>query len=214
MVLPMKLLALETSTERASIALSFDQKLWVEETFDIKRHAEWVLPGVERLLHLAHLNLTELDGIVFGQGPGSFTGLRVACALAQGLALGLDCPVYPVGGLVSIAHQIKAPKALVVLDARMHEWYWAVFEGNRQVSETQVSAPSTVEVAGGDPFILAGVGFEPLLQELPEPILKRLQQTQICYPHASSMIQAVQQGQIQAVSAQEARPNYIRHKVT
>ena len=94
----MKILALDTSTEYCSIALSLDGEILSRETLAGQRHSELILPMLQRMLAETGLTLAQLDGIAFGAGPGSFTGLRIACGVAQGLAFGADLPVTGTSG--------------------------------------------------------------------------------------------------------------------
>ena len=101
----MNLLAIDTSTEHATVAVTAHGELFSEEQGSMRQHAQFLLPMVERMLGLAGLSLTQLDGIVFGRGPGSFTGLRIACSVAKGLAYAHDLPLYPVSSLAAIAYE-------------------------------------------------------------------------------------------------------------
>ena len=100
----MKILALDTSTEYCSVALLHGDAMALREERAGQRHSELLLPMIDLLLAGAGLPLASLDGIAFGAGPGSFTGLRIACGVAQGLALGAGVPVVPVGTLLALAH--------------------------------------------------------------------------------------------------------------
>ena len=121
------LLALETSTERLSLAILHDERMFVREVDAGQRHSELALPLMYELLDEAKTTLADLDVIAFGQGPGSFTGVRIACGLTQGLALGLDKRVVPVPTQLALAEQSGAGKVLVALDARMGEIYFAAY---------------------------------------------------------------------------------------
>ena len=123
----MNLLALDTSTEFCSAALLRGESLTHREAHAVQRHSELILPMIEELLASADFELSQLDGIAFGAGPGSFTGLRIACGVAQGLAFGVDIPVVPVGTLVALAQETGADKVIACLDARMGEIYHAVY---------------------------------------------------------------------------------------
>ena len=127
----MKLLALDTAASRCSAALWLDGRLTERDAPAERVQAESVLPMVEELLQDAGLKLTQLDALAFGRGPGAFTGLRVAAAVAQGLAYGAGLPVVPVSNLAALAHAAfrrhGAQKVLACLDARMHEVYWGAF---------------------------------------------------------------------------------------
>lgn len=128
----MKLLALDTASGLCSAALSVDGQLLLRETVTSREHAQLVLPMVQSLLAEAGLALGQLDAIAFGRGPGSFTGLRVAAALTQGLAFGADLPVLPVSDLRALAQRAAAiapagTPLLACMDARMQELYWALY---------------------------------------------------------------------------------------
>lgn len=123
----MRILALETSTEYCSCALSVDGD--VQEVFEHagQRHSSLLLPMVARLMADCGVTFGALDAIAFGAGPGSFTGLRIACATAQGLAFARDTPVLPVSTLEALAEDGGAIRALCCLDARMGELYLAAY---------------------------------------------------------------------------------------
>ena len=95
----MKLLAIDTSTEIASVALMIGNELTCEEQGSQKTHAQLLLPMIDKLMVDAGLQLNQLDGIIFGCGPGSFTGLRIACSIAKGLAYAHDLGLIPVSSL-------------------------------------------------------------------------------------------------------------------
>ncbi|WP_374483345.1 tRNA (adenosine(37)-N6)-threonylcarbamoyltransferase complex dimerization subunit type 1 TsaB [Zoogloea sp.] len=123
----MKILALETSTEHGSVAL-LDGACIVERPVRGRPgHSETILPEVRALLKEAAVTLAELDAIAFGAGPGAFTGLRLACGAAQGLALGAGKPVVPVCTLEALAEQCEQPSIFVAADARMSEVYFAAY---------------------------------------------------------------------------------------
>jgi tRNA threonylcarbamoyladenosine biosynthesis protein TsaB len=127
------LLALDTATSVCSVALSI-AGVTHEFVRDVgQRHTQHLLPMIEELLGAHSLSLDQCDAIAFGAGPGSFTGLRVACGVAQGLAFGIDRPVIPVSNLAALAADVferhpAARRVLVAMDARMNEAYWAVYE--------------------------------------------------------------------------------------
>jgi tRNA threonylcarbamoyladenosine biosynthesis protein TsaB len=132
----MKLLALDTSSAQCSVALLVDDQVLVREMATAREHAQLILPMVDAVLAEAGVTLRQLEGIAFGRGPGSFTGVRVAAAVTQGLAAGADLPVLPVSSLRALAAQAlrRAPAStaasgvvLACMDARMGEVYWAAF---------------------------------------------------------------------------------------
>ena len=99
----MKILALETSTELCSAALWHDGKIDAREVLAGQRNSELLLPMVEALLAANNLAARDLNGIAFGAGPGAFTGVRIACGVAQGIAFGIDVPVVAIGTLMAVA---------------------------------------------------------------------------------------------------------------
>lgn len=159
----MNLLAFEASTRRLSVALWCDGAL-VEKADDVPNGgSERLLPWASELLAEAGTTLTQLDGIAFGAGPGGFTGLRLACGVAQGLAFGLDVPVVPVYSLAALALAAGDGKVLACLDARMNEVYVAAyFVSGGTVDEfmaPQVGPGGTVELPSGAGWRGAGDGF-------------------------------------------------------
>ena len=123
------IIAIETATEACSAALSVDGRVVERSEIAPRRHAELILPMIESLLVEAGISRAQLDGIAVGRGPGAFTGVRLAIAVAQGLALALDIPIVPVSSLAALAQD--APDAgasiLAVIDARMGEVYTGMF---------------------------------------------------------------------------------------
>jgi tRNA threonylcarbamoyladenosine biosynthesis protein TsaB len=147
------LLALDTATSVCSVALAAGGKVYDCARDVGQRHTEHLLSMVDELLATRSLSLGDCDAIAFGAGPGSFTGLRVACGVAQGLAYGIDRPVVPVGNLAAVALDVfeQDPDAGIVLiaqDARMNEVYWGVYAmtGERlvEVEQPGLAAPGAL----------------------------------------------------------------------
>lgn len=161
----MKLLAFETATEACSVALYLDGE--VHERFDIapRRHAELSLPWAEALLAEAGLARSQLDAIAVGRGPGAFTGVRLAIALAQGIALALDRPVVPVSTLAVLAAGAPGEgpeQILAAIDARMGEVYAASFRRDGAalvpLEAERVLHPEAVQLPAGASGMWQGVG--------------------------------------------------------
>src|SRR5262245_59047921 len=117
----MKILALDSSTEYCSVALALDGEPDTREAHAGQRHSELLLPMVDELLRRHGLKVGDLDGTAFGEGPGTFTGLRIACGVTQGLAFGAALPVVGISTLLAMAEASGAGQAVCCLDARMNE---------------------------------------------------------------------------------------------
>jgi tRNA threonylcarbamoyladenosine biosynthesis protein TsaB len=160
----MRFAAVETSTQWCSVALWSDGEIASLERFAGQRHSELVLPMLERLLDQQEISLQELHCVAFGAGPGSFTGLRIACALAQGLALARALPVLGVSTLDALAEESGARRVVACIDARMREVYYAALEKEgsrwREVIPAQCLAPQDAPRPPGEGWIGCGSGFE------------------------------------------------------
>ncbi|MBW8329161.1 MAG: tRNA (adenosine(37)-N6)-threonylcarbamoyltransferase complex dimerization subunit type 1 TsaB [Thiobacillus sp.] len=216
----MNLLILDTSTEYCSAALWLDGRILAFRVLAEQRHSSLLLPMVDELLREAGLTLRQLDGIGYGAGPGSFTGLRIACAVTQGLAFGADLPVVGVSTLESIAAQTGADRVLTVLDARMAEVYWAAYqregESWRAVSEPQLALPESVAVPGGGDWVGAGNGFAVLgdvLRPRLAPQLVRIDDTLMPDAAAMAALAAAAFARGEGIDAALAAPIYLRDKV-
>jgi tRNA threonylcarbamoyladenosine biosynthesis protein TsaB len=162
-----RLLAFDTSTERLSIALSVPgREPWVHRGEGGAKASAALVPRVMELTHEAGVALATLDAIVFGCGPGSFTGLRTACAVAQGLAFGAGVPVLPIETLLAVAEQARlragAERVMAVLDARMDQVYVAGYEwtgaGWHRDGPIRLAAPQDVLPPPG--WHVAGNAFD------------------------------------------------------
>lgn len=160
----LKILALDTSTETCSAALWVDgeERQCLEHAG--QRHSQLLLPMVDRLLGEAGLTVRGLDAIAAAVGPGSFTGLRIATAVGQGLAFGADLPVVPVGTLEALAEGCESVEVAAALDARMGEVYFAAFR--RRASDFDVvivptlAPPEAVPLLPVGTWVGCGIGFD------------------------------------------------------
>lgn len=216
----MRILALDTSTEYLSLALSLDGKIYVRDLHAGQTHSQRILPLLREMLTEAGIDMRDLEGIAFGAGPGSFTGLRIACGVAQGLAFGANLPVVGVSTLLAIAQSTQAERVIACIDARMGEVYHAAYihtsNGWDEVSAPGVHRPEDVPAVDGNGWTGAGSGWaayaEPLAAAYGKQISETLPQV---FPHARAIAElalpmfAAGRGK----PAAEAAPLYIRNRV-
>ena len=214
----MKLLALETATEACSVALLVDGE--IRERFEVapRRHAELVLPWCEALLADAGIARAQLDAIAVGRGPGAFTGVRLAIAIAQGIALALDRPVLPVSTLAALAMQAPIGRVIGAIDARMGEIYIGHFEHTHDdivaLDPEHVADPRLVIVAPGS-WHGVGTGFSAAGGALQVRGGSFLSIDAGALPHAADVgrlaLRAWARGE--AVAADRVEPAYLRDNV-
>jgi tRNA threonylcarbamoyladenosine biosynthesis protein TsaB len=216
----LNLLALDTSTEYCSAALLRGEELTHREAHAIQWHSELILPMIEDLLAVAGLELAHLDGIAFGAGPGSFTGLRIACGVAQGLAFGAGLPVVPVGTLLALAQESGASRVIACIDARMDEVYHAVYrrEGGQwaEIAAPGVGRAQSAPAVEGGGWFGCGSGFAVYADALAKRYVGQLDGVAPgLHPHARSIarlalpVLATGGG----LPAEQAAPIYVRDKV-
>lgn len=224
----MNLLAIETSTERLSIAILRDGEFFARDVDAGQRHSELALPLMHELLAEAKLTLRDFDAIAFGQGPGSFTGVRIACGLAQGLALGIGKSLVPVHTQMALAEQAGDAQMLVAIDARMGEIYFAAYRrdatsstGWEAVVAPMLAKPEALPLLEGQDWCAVGSGFDvPLLaDQLMTRYRGRIARvTRDVLPRAIDVAHiAVRQlrtaGMSSAIQPEHAAPLYLRNKV-
>lgn len=213
----MNLIAIETSTENCSVALLHRGQITHRTKVAPQKHAELVLVYLDELLTAAQLKKSQIDGIVFGQGPGAFTGVRIAMSVVQGLALALDIPVLPISTLHNMASDIMDSntsarlKILIANDARMGEVYWASFlaDGNQltRLSEDALNAPEAVEISDFD--VCAGSAFAAMIQVNTDALI-----LSEALPSAQNLlVMAPDIFQQEAKNIIDIAPTYIREKV-
>jgi tRNA threonylcarbamoyladenosine biosynthesis protein TsaB len=220
-----KILALDTATELCSAALWIDGACLSRESGRPRASGELILGMIAELLAQAGFGLERLDMIAFGRGPGAFTGVRLAVAVAQGLGFAAGVPLLPVSELralaqLALAQQGAPARALICQDARMAEVYWGCFERRvaaEAVTAEALAAPTDVRLPGiwsGKAVCGAGSGFEAYaaLRDLPEaplaPIWGHLR------PRALEIAElAALEGLGQAIRPEMAQPVYLRDDV-
>lgn len=216
----MKILAFDASTEYCSSALWLDGEVLSREAHAGQTHSQLLLPQCQQLLADAGLTFADLDGIGFGEGPGSFTGLRIACAVAQGLAFATDTPVIGVSGLQALAVASEGDKVVACLDARMGEVYHATYRRVADAwvlsSEAVVCKPQDAPGVEGDGWTGCGSGFLAYEAVLTAHYGEAMVQVKNdIYPHAREIVQLAQRQFAQGLGmpAELAAPMYIRNKV-
>jgi tRNA threonylcarbamoyladenosine biosynthesis protein TsaB len=209
----MKFAAIETSTEWCSVALWRDGEVAAIERRAAHRHSELVLPMLERLTGNAGMTLAQLDAVAFGAGPGSFTGLRIACGLAQGLAFARALPVIGISTLEAVAEASGAPRVVACIDARMSEVYYAALEkrGGRWVETIAVQcvAPQAAPRPPGEDWVGCGNGFAVYGDMGLKRILAEIHPGAVAVAQLAAPRLAAGEG----IDAAAAAPIYVRDKV-
>lgn len=220
----MKLLAVDTSTEACSAALYIDGQVLERFQLAPRTHTKLIMSMIDSLMAEAQITRTQLDGLAFGRGPGSFTGIRIATGVIHGLALGLDLPVVPVSTLAALAQDYfsKQPEdvAFVCMDARMDEVFWGVYQ---RVTDGSVELLGKEVVSPADAVMypeLKGAGVGSGWKIYQQTLINRLKRwvTQIETDSLPSSAAIAQLGVKDfnkglAVDVELAQPVYLRDKV-
>ena len=223
----LNILAIETSSEACSCALQLSTGEQVQRYQEAPRqHTTLLLPMVESLLHEAAIALSAVDCFAFGRGPGSFTGVRIAAAAIQGLALSVDRPVVAVSSLAALAARCAAgDSVLAAFDARMNEVYFAGYQldANRipvEIRPEQLSAPEQLDLPAKGDWIALGQAWsvyaEPLNRALNRCGEARLIATQANILPDAGQVARLGQMLAQAgegLRAEQALPQYLRREV-
>ena len=216
----MKLLALETATEACSVAVWIDGE--VRERFELapRRHAELALPWAEQLLAEAGIAKSQLDAIAVGRGPGAFTGVRLAIALAQGISLALDRPLLPVSTLAALAMRARGERIVAAIDARMGEVYLGAFvrsgDNLTTVTDEVVVRPEAAVIPEGEDWHGVGTGFAAGEGALHVHLRQRLVEVDGgALPHAADVARlgALAFARGEAIAPERIEPAYLRNNV-
>lgn len=221
----MKILALESASEACSAALSVDGEIFSRYEEAPRQHAQLLLPMIDEIMQEAGLKPRALDGVAYSHGPGSFTGVRIAAGMVQGIALGCEIPALGISTLQAIAHrnfrENGHKNTLSIVDARMKEVYFAAYKTTASAHTILqgaecVASPDNVRVEGDESWAGAGSGWAAypaaLKASLGDPALG-------CFddllPHALDVLTlAVKRFELgEGVSAELAMPVYLRDKV-
>ena len=217
----MRILVIETSTEWCSVAVGDGGRWHARDELAGQAHSERALVLCAELLAEAGWPLPSLDGIAFGAGPGSFTGIRIACGLAQGLALPGNLPVVPVPTLAALAQSAWTTgghaRVVACLDARMREVYVAAYarrgEGWEEIAAPAVLAPAAVAGPGGEGWFGAGNGFGAYPDLAPRLQLAAFDATARPTAQAVGELALPRLVAGEGVGAADALPVYVRHRV-
>lgn len=209
-----KLLAFDTSTDALSVAVRHGARVFAHSGPGGAQASATLIPLIRQLLADAGLALADLDAIAFGRGPGSFTGLRTACAVAQGLGFGAGVPLLPVDTLQAVAeearHRFGAQRVVALLDARMDQVYAAHCDFDAPIDapvETELLAPEAVAVPAG--WVLAGNAFAAYGERLPAATRHEVLPTAEALLRLAPALLAAGR----AVAPADAAPLYVRDKV-
>ncbi len=229
----MNYLAIDASTEACSVALQVNKTIYSCDELCPQSHSLQLLPMVDKLLKEANITLSQCDGLIFGRGPGSFTGVRIGVGVAQGLAFAANLPVIGVSSLQAMAQLafIKYQQTAVfsAIDARMGEVYNGYFElDNHNIMQVKtladqqtesVTAPALVQQRLANiislPIYGVGTGWDAYQADL-SPLKTNAGTPEILFPSAKAMLTigkaALQRGE--GVSAEDAQPVYVRDTVS
>lgn len=214
----MRILALETSTDAGSCALWQDGQLLSASCPAGRPHSETLIPLVQQMLAEAGSGFACLDAIAFGMGPGAFTGLRVACGIAQGMAVALELPLLPVGSLEAMAWEAGGQRVVSLLDARMGEVYWGLCERHADegivlLEEPGLLLPDAVPLPSGEDWQIVGNALQAY------PALGRRLAAWDCRPQILPQARSVAElgalalARGKALDPALAAPRYVRNKV-
>lgn len=215
----MNLLAVETSTELCSVALLRGGELFVEEALAENRHSELLVPMIRRVLERSRLAARQMDAFGFGQGPGSFTGIRIACGVVQGLAFAAGRPVVPVPSLLALAEQTNERRVIVAFDARMGEAYLAAYARNGEdwdeVVAPRLAGPAHLPALPGRSWAATGSGFDrhAWLRDAYRDSVEMRFEGDLPRAGAVARIAVRRFGRGAGIAAEMAAPLYLRDKV-
>ncbi|MBW3694478.1 tRNA (adenosine(37)-N6)-threonylcarbamoyltransferase complex dimerization subunit type 1 TsaB [Vibrio sp. T187] len=221
-----KILALDTATENCSVALIVENQVFARSEVAPRDHTKKILPMVDEVLKEAGLKLADVDAIAFGQGPGSFTGVRIGIGIAQGLAFGADLPMIGISTLEAMAqgcYRVQGDEHVAsAIDARMSEVYWGRYsrqqDGSwRAIDAECVIAPSDLVAqveADAQTWSKVGTGWEAYAEHL-DNINLTCKESEVLFPEAQDIALLAQFAfaEGKAVPAEESAPVYLRDKV-
>ena len=218
----MKLLALETATEACSAAVLVGNQVIERYRWAPRGHADLILPMLEAVLAEAGLSLEQLDALAVGRGPGAFTGVRIAIAVAQGIAFAADLPVAPISTLAAIAWEVNRRQGVdriaVALDARLEEVYWGTYQatadgGMQLLGEERVCLPEQTTLPDAGEWVGAGSGWALYADRLSRPTLGTWWSDSSPSATAIARLGALAYRRGETVEADRVLPVYLRDEV-
>ena len=218
----MNILAIETSSSVCSVALQVGEVVLERSEIAVNRHSQVLLEFVDELLTHTQINVKQLDAIAVGNGPGSFTGLRLGLGVSQGLAFGVSKPIIPISSLHAIALQAESKAVFVAVDARMNEVYWQCFCYDKQdnlsaIDKVRLDRPDDININSTQyDYQGVGSGFDTYTNELCRHLQDADNWIKNIQPDAKAvlklaLIRIEQQGM---PDTQVLTPAYVRDNVT
>jgi tRNA threonylcarbamoyladenosine biosynthesis protein TsaB len=221
-----KLLAIDTSSVACSVALQTGGDITVRHEEQPREHTRLLVPMIGELLNESSVELTDLDAIVLGNGPGSFIGMRIAASVAQGLAFGAGLNIVPVSSLAAVAAQVfseyEADEVVVTQDAHMNEVYLGIFRRGDDGLPVEI-VPERLQGQGSIPEleqsgavrVAAGFGWQRYPELLAANTTHFAEAVAVTHPHARHLLAlgAVGFAKGAAVAPQDVLPAYLRQKV-
>jgi tRNA threonylcarbamoyladenosine biosynthesis protein TsaB len=201
------------------VALLRGDELFIEEAVAENRHSEMLAPMIRRLFERSRLRAVDMDAFGFGQGPGSFTGIRIACGIVQGMAFAARRPVVPVPSLLALAEQSNEGRVIAALDARMDEAYLAAYARNGgewdEVLAPRLAARGALPPLPGPRWAATGSGFDRFawLREAYRESVEMRFEGDLPRAGVVARIAARRFARGAGVPADQAAPLYLRDKV-
>jgi tRNA threonylcarbamoyladenosine biosynthesis protein TsaB len=219
----MKILAIETATEACSAALDINDCCIQRFEIAPRQHTQLILPMIDELLQEADIQINQLDTIAFGQGPGAFTGVRIAIGVIQGLAFAHNLPVIPISTLAALAQHFAKEQDQIAsaIDARMQEIYWGLYKKDdsglmQPIIEEEVCSPTDISIPAEGGWYGVGTGWKTYTKELQSRFSRNLVGVDSdILPTAADIITLAKAAYVEgkAISVDEARPVYLRNKI-
>lgn len=218
---PATILAIETATASCSVALCVAEKVVTLSEVGSNVHSQVLLEMVRDVLEKMDLKITDLDAIAVGQGPGSFTGLRIGVGVAQGLAYGANCPMIGISSLDALAHQASSEGYVIAtIDARMGEVYWCEYRASKigveRLRSLKVTPPQEVMPSTSNKYQLVGNAWQEYQGAFNDQLIRFIEvDDEQTYPTAKSLLELARVAfdDNQLVSPVDFIPEYVRNDV-